>query len=113
MPFRVIIAAEQQGIVKAVCAIMRLLSMSTVITLTTTAMETLTEHLHEHDTNLLILGFPRSSARSVIHQARRSRPGMRVLWLSESTEPLPEADATLEQPLTALRLVDAMSRALK
>ena len=81
MPFRVIIAAEQQGIVKAVCAIMRLLSMSTVITLTTTAMETLTEHLHEHDTNLLILGFPRSSARSVIHQARRSRPGMRVLDL--------------------------------
>ena len=49
----------------------------------------------------------------MIHQARRSRPGMRVLWLSESAEPLPEADATLEQPLTALRLVDAMSRALK
>ena len=113
MPFSVIIAAEQHSIVQTVSSILRLLSISCVITLTTNAAEKVVESLRDQEPNLLILGFSKSSACSVIHEARARRPGMRVLWLSESTEPLPEADATMPQPITALRLVDAVMKLLK
>ena len=113
MPFTVMIAAEQNGLVQTVSSILRLLSLSCVITMTTNAAEKVIESLREQEPNLLILGFSRSSAQSVIHEARARRPGMRVLWLSESTEPLPEADATMPQPLTALRLINAVSKALQ
>ncbi len=113
MPFRVMIAAEQHGIIQTVSSILRLLSLSCVITMTTNAAEQAVESLREQAPNLLILGFSKSHARSVIHEARTRRPEMRVLWISESNEALPEADATVPHPITALRLVDTVIKLLK
>ena len=113
MPFKVIIAADHHGLIQAVNAILRLLSLSCVVTMTTTLTEAVREHLVEQEPHLMILGFSRKHAQSVIRHAREARPGMRVLWVSEASDPLPEADATLSQPVTALRLVEAVSRAMK
>ena len=113
MPFSVMIAADQQNLIQSVCSILRLLSLSCAITLTTNAAEKVGEYLREQEPNLLILGFSKSSARSVIHEARERRPGMRVLWIGETDEQLPEADASMPQPLTALRLIDTVMKMLK
>ena len=113
MPFRIIIAAEQAGFITAVCGILKLLSLSCVISMTTDMSDALLDYLREHDTHLLILGFSRSSARRVIREARQYRPKLRVLWVSENDEPLPEANCTLPQPMTSLRLIEAVSRALR
>ncbi len=113
MPFRIIIAAEQAGFIRAVSGILRLVSLSCVITMTTDMWEVLLDHVRKHDTHLLILGCNRSNARDLIREARTYRPKLRVLWVGEDDEPLPEANCTLRQPLSALRLIDAMTRALK
>ena len=113
LPFKIIIAAHQTGFINAVCGILRLLSLSCVITLTTDMLEPLLEHLQKHDSHLLILGCDRENASFVIREARQRKPKLRVLWVGQNEEPLPEADCTLCEPMSALRLIDAVSRALK
>ena len=113
MPFRIMIAADHHSLIQMISGILRLFSLSCVITLATTASEMVTENLQEADPHLLILGFSRSHARNVIKEARTSQPRLKVLWLGEDSEALPEADATLSRSVTPLRLVDAMTRALR
>ena len=113
MPFRIIVASEHVSVIRTVTGVLRLLSMSCVITLTTTLTEQMIEHLHEPEANLLILGFPRPHARSAIQRARACRPKLRVIWIGDTDGSLPEADSTLSQPYTALRLIDAVTKTLR
>ena len=113
MPYRIILASDHTPLIRAVMDILRLLSLSFVITLTTDTAEAGADRLQGQDPHLLILGFSRASARKMIREARARWPRMKVLWLGESAEPLPEADASVNQPLTALRLIDGVSKALR
>ena len=113
MPYRIIIAVQHQSLIQMICGVLRLLSLSCIVTLTTTATDQMTELVHDLEPHLLILGFSRKNAGAAIRDAREARPRLRVLWLGESEEPLPEADVTLSCPVTPLRLVEAMSRAMK
>ena len=105
MPYRIIIAVQHQSLIQMICGVLRLLSLSCIVTLTTTATDQMTELVHDLE--------PHLNAGAAIRDAREARPRLRVLWLGESEEPLPEADVTLSCPVTPLRLVEAMSRAMK
>ena len=113
VPYRIIIAANHQNLIQMICGVLRLLTLSCIVTLTTTAADQMMKHVCDHEPHLLILGFNRKNAQAAIRGAKEARPRLRVLWLGETDEPLPEADATLACPVTPLRLVEAVSRAMK
>ena len=113
MPCRIIVAAESCHLMKAICSILQLLTVSCVITLSTTASEDVLEHLNRHDAHLLILGYNKAHARSLIHSARTLRPQLRTLWLGRDDETLSEADSTLQSPYNTLRVAHALSSAVQ
>ena len=112
MHYHIVIAAELEETVRSVCTILRVLSLSCTITLTTTAGETMIDYLQEHKPHLLILGFSRAAASRLTRLARKACPALRVLWLAEGTDTLPEADVSLPEPVTALRLINSIFLAL-
>ena len=112
MHYHIVIAAEQEETVRSVCTILRVLSLSCTITLTTTAGEAMIDYLQEHKPHLLILGFSHAAASRLTHLARNACPALRVLWLAEGTDTLPEADVSLPEPVTALRLINSIFLAL-
>ena len=66
MPYRIIIAVQHQSLIQMICGVLRLLSLSCIVTLTTTATDQMTELVHDLEPHLLILGFSRKNAGAAI-----------------------------------------------